>query len=179
MTARILHGPLVRIGAYGEKIGEIGIFSDALGEIGLRRWLRCFEIAKRLSLSLMEAGLNLEREHIPRPAVLDGLGRIPEAGRRGLQFVQKCEVVVPRLLCKGCLHNWRGCRRNLGKRRLHSRRGRLRPSASESTHVFQIARREPLLPRKLALQVMGKSIETLDPQPSCRCRCRFNRPISQ
>lgn len=46
------------------------------------------------------------RQHVAGPTVLNGLGGIPEAVRRGVEFVEERDVMTPRQLCNGALHNW-------------------------------------------------------------------------
>jgi hypothetical protein len=52
-----------------------------------------------------ETGLDLEDEHIPAPAILDGMVSVPKPLLRGFDLLQECDVVVPGDLCKRRLHN--------------------------------------------------------------------------
>ena len=92
----VLHRGLVRVLPQRQKIKEIRGFRDALGQIGLGGRQGCLEICDRLALPPVQAGLNLERQHVARPAVLHRFAGIPEAvGGRG-EFVKQGQVMIPR-----------------------------------------------------------------------------------
>jgi hypothetical protein len=61
-----------------EEIEEIGVFQELGREVRLRRRQGALEIGDGLAVTFVRATLDLERENIPAPAVLEGLPGIPK-----------------------------------------------------------------------------------------------------
>ena len=69
----------VGVVAQVEEVEEVGVLGDLLSKIGLRGRQGRREVAHRPALPRVQRGLDLQGKDIARPAVLDGLGRVPEA----------------------------------------------------------------------------------------------------
>lgn len=82
--------------AEGEEVEIVGILDDLLGKIGLRVRQGVFEVGDGLAVALVGGGLDLENEDAARPAVFEGLGRIPKPGGGVLDFLDQDDVVAPR-----------------------------------------------------------------------------------
>lgn len=70
---RLFEIALVRLRPQAQKVEYVGILQRLLGEIrgGIRQGLR--KVRHRLTLALIEAGVDLVREHIAAPAVQNSL----------------------------------------------------------------------------------------------------------
>ena len=89
----------------GEEIEDVGIFQELGREVGLRRWQGALEIGDGLAVPFVGAALDLERQNIAAPAVLEGLPRIPEARGQVFHFLDENDVVRPGQLGNGPLPN--------------------------------------------------------------------------
>jgi hypothetical protein len=70
----------VGVVAQVQEVEDIGVLGDLLSQIGLRGRQGRLKIAHRSALSEVKCRIDLQGQDIPRPAVLDGPGRVPEAG---------------------------------------------------------------------------------------------------
>ena len=77
------------------RLGATRYFQRLPGKIGLRRRERASEIGDRLALTMIQAGLDLQREDTPRPPVFDGLLSIPGAPARVADPAHDDEIMTP------------------------------------------------------------------------------------
>src|SRR4029077_2084726 len=68
---------LLRFGRESEEIEIVRVFDDLLRKIGLRLRESGLEIGERLSLTAVEATVDLHDEDVAAPAILNGLLGIP------------------------------------------------------------------------------------------------------
>jgi len=68
---------LLRIRPESQEVEDVRVLLGLLGEVRVRWRERRLEIRERLASSRVQAGLNLGEEPVARPAVLDGLTRVP------------------------------------------------------------------------------------------------------
>ena len=99
------------------------------------------KLVTALPWRLVQGGVDLQREHVARPSVLDGFRGIAEAVRWGGEFVEEGAMMEPGNLCSGSLHK---CA--------------LRPRGGEGPHVFEVARRETAVLRERAAEVGGEPV---------------------
>src|ERR1700761_2673930 len=83
-------------------------------------------------------------ERIAAPTVLESRANVPFALRRVLQVIEDADIMAPRNLCNELLHNWL-----------------LVPGRGESTHIFQVPRREAFHVWKRALQIGREAVDHL------------------
>jgi hypothetical protein len=102
------------------------------------------ELGDRLAAALKQTHFDLHHQHVARPVVLQGLGRVPAAGFGAGQLVQQRKLVVPGQLCKHPLH------------KCH-----IRPRVGKGTHVLEVAPRKPLHLGKRGPQVMRQPLDHL------------------
>src|SRR4051812_2255854 len=96
----LLDQPPVEVALLGlvaevEEVENVGVFEGRAGEVGLRRGEDAVEVVEGLPLPAVEAGLDLVQEDGPRPAVLSGLLRVPEAVLPPLQPLDQKDVMPP------------------------------------------------------------------------------------
>ena len=80
----------------GEKVEQVRVLERLLGQIGLRRRQRAGEIGDGLALTAIEIGFDLHGEHGSTPAMLQRLGRVPEALIRIFHLLEQDDVMAPR-----------------------------------------------------------------------------------
>jgi len=95
-----------------------------------------WEIAHRFALARAKSAFDLKGQDRLGPSKPQGLGGVPEPGFRIAQSLQKGDVLAPRNLCNGALHN---CR--------------VRPSRGKCPHVLQVFGGQPLHLRKGLAQI--------------------------
>ena len=139
---------LLRLVGQAQKIETIGVFQRFVGQVGLRPGQADLKVGHRRAAALQQPGFDLHHQHIARPVVLNGLGRIPAAGIGVGQLVQQRQLVIPGQLCKHRLHKLR-----------------IRPCLGKSAHVLQIAGRKPLHVGKGGAQILRQPLDHLGAPP--------------
>jgi hypothetical protein len=106
----------------------------------------------------MRAAGDLEGQDWLGPAMSDGLLGVPQARFRIAQPFKQGDVLAPRQLCNGPLHN-----------------SRIGPRARESPHVLQVSRGQPSHLGKRGLQILGETIDD-SRAPALACLSIENHP---
>ena len=125
-----------------DEVEEVGIFEDLGGKVRVCRRQSGGEIVLGFALAEVLACLDLVDEDGLGPAVAGGGFGIPEAGGGIGELVEQGDIVTPRQLCNGALHN---CL--------------IRPSDGEGPHVFEIAWREAGHVGESFAEVSGEAVD--------------------
>ena len=117
----LLDRALVRLLAHLQKIEKVGVFQCVARQVGLRGRQNGSEIGDGLAFASQRIAVDLHRQDVARPSLLDGTLRVSQAGRLVLQFAQQHEVVTPGQLSNKLLDNLA-----------------VTPSVGERSHVHQV-----------------------------------------
>jgi hypothetical protein len=88
-----------------QEVEQVRVAGGLLGEVGVGLRQRRREVADRIARALVQAPLDVQRQHVAAPALVDRLGGVPESQLGLLDLFDQRDLVPPGKLCNAALHN--------------------------------------------------------------------------